>query len=187
MAKPSLFLFNNTEILDMTAALTHTTRLFLLLVMTMSMVACGFHLRGEANIPAQLHVLTLTSDSGSDSFDRALRIALSKAGVVVIDKDSANNRVLNLKINAIAVADTQLARDADNDVSQIQRRLSSHYFIRQADGKSLYGPRTISTTKTLTNQNAEESAKLSYNQTHTESMYDDLANQLVSDLSYAPL
>ncbi|RBP84107.1 hypothetical protein EBI01_04870 [Marinomonas rhizomae] len=171
----------------MIAALTQTTRLVLLALLTMSIVACGFHLRGESNIPTRLKVLTLTSESGSDRFDRSLRIALTKAGVVVIDKASANQDTLNLKINAIKTQDIELARDASNDVSQLQRRLSSNYFIRQADGKSLYGPRSINTTKTLTNQNAEASAKLSYNTSQVAIMYEDLAKQLVYDLSYAPL
>jgi LPS-assembly lipoprotein len=187
MALPSLFPSHKIEITDMIAALAQTTRLVLLALLTMSIVACGFHLRGETNIPARLKVITLTSESGSDNFDRSLRIALNKVGVMVIDKVYADKNTLNLKINAIKTEDTELARDADNDLSQLQRRLSSNYFIRQADGKSVYGPRTINTTKTLTNQNAEESAKLSYNQAQTDSMSDDLAKQLVNDLSYAPL
>jgi LPS-assembly lipoprotein len=153
----------------------------------MSIVACGFQLRGQANMPAKLKKITLTSESGSDSFDRSLRIALTKAGVVIIDKANANKNTFNLKINPITKVDIELARDMDNDLSQLQRRLTSHYFVRQADGKSVYGPRTISTTQTLTNQNAEESAKISYNQAQEDSMNEDLANRLVYDLSYAPL
>ena len=187
MALPSLFPSTQQEITDMKAALTQTTRLVLLALLTISIVACGFHLRGEANIPERLKTITLTSESGSDNFDRSLRLALNKAGVMVIDKVYADKNVLNLKINAIKTEDTELARDSNNDVSQIQRRLSSNYFIRQADGKSLYGPKTVSTVKTLTNQNAEESAKLSYNQAQLESMSDDLAKQLVYDLSYTKL
>tara|TARA_R110001632_G_scaffold233029_1_gene376053 strand:+ start:34803 stop:35381 length:579 start_codon:yes stop_codon:yes gene_type:complete len=192
MAVPSLITFsalllNKIEIADMTATLTQTTRLFLLALLTMSIVACGFHLRGEVNIPARLKTLVVTSDSGSDSFDQSLRIALKKAGVVIIDKTNATKGTLELKINPITSSDTELARNSSNDVSQIQRTLSSHYFIRQADGKSLFGPRTVNTNKTLTNQDAEESAKLSYNTAQTESMNEDLANQLIYDLSYAPL
>lgn len=171
----------------MIAALTQTTRLFLLALLTMSIAACGFHLRGQADIPAPLKVLTLTSNSGSDAFDRSLRIALSKAGVTIISEADATNETYNLKVNPIISADIELARNSSNDVSQIQRRLTSHYFIRKSDGKSVYGPRTISTTKTLTNQDAEESAKVSYNQNQTESMNEDLATQLTYDLGYAPL
>ncbi|ETI62407.1 LPS-assembly lipoprotein LptE [Marinomonas profundimaris] len=171
----------------MTATLIQTTRLLLLALLAMSIVACGFHLRGEVNVPSRLKTLTLTSDSGSDSFDQSLRIALTKAGVVIINKANANKSTLELKINKITSSDIELARNASNDVSQIQRTLSSHYFIRQADGKSLFGPRAISTNKTLTNQDAEESAKLSYNTTQTDIMNEALASQLLYDLSYAPL
>lgn len=171
----------------MVGTLAHTSRYFLLVLLAMSLVACGFQLRGNVTVPDRLKVITLTSESGSDSFDRSLRLALSKAGIVVIDRASAMPGTLNLKINPINSSDTELARDADNKVSQLQRRLSAYYFIRQADGKSLYGPRTITTTQTLANQNAEESAKISYNQAQTESMHQALANQLLYDLSYAPL
>lgn len=171
----------------MIAAFTKTTRLLLLALLTMSVVACGFQLRGQVDMPARLKVLTLTSNSGSDAFDRSLRIALSRAGVTIINEADATNETYNLKVNPISSADIELARNSSNDVSQIQRRLTSNYFIRQADGKSVYGPRTISTTKTLTNQDGEESAKLSYNKDQTESMNEDLATQLTYDLAYAPL
>ncbi|GGN26862.1 MULTISPECIES: hypothetical protein [Marinomonas] len=170
----------------MTVSFTQTTRLFLFALLTMSLVACGFHLRGNASVPAKLKVLTLTSESGSDSFERSLRIAFNKAGIVIVEKSEAKGNVLNLKITPITTADTELARDGNNDISQIQRRLSSSYFIRQADGKAVYGPRTISTSRTLTNQNADESAKISYNLAQEESMSEDLARQLIYDLNYAP-
>jgi len=171
----------------MIATLTQTTRLVLLALLTMSIVACGFHLRGQVDLPASLKVLTLTSNSGSEDFDRSLRIALTRAGVTIIDEADATEATYNLKINPISTSDTELARNTSNDVSQIQRRLISKYFIRKADGKAVYGPRTISTTRTLANQDAEESAKLSYNKDQMQSMSEDLANQLTYDLNYAPL
>ncbi|MBR7888960.1 hypothetical protein J9B83_08365 [Marinomonas sp. A79] len=170
----------------MTATFTQTTRLLLLALLTMSLVACGFHLRGQVNIASQYKTLTLTSESGSDSFERSLRIALTKAGITLVDKANATDDTLNLKINKITTSDVELARNASNDVSQVQRTLSSQYFIRQADGKAVYGSRTISTNKTLTNQDAEESAKTSYNKAQTDSMSEELANQLLYDLNYAP-
>ncbi|PYF83081.1 LPS-assembly lipoprotein [Marinomonas alcarazii] len=171
----------------MIAALSKTNRLLILALFSMSLVACGFHLRGQVDLPDQLKVITLTSDSGSEDFDRSLRIALASAGVTIINEADATKATYNLKVNAISSSDTELARNASNDVSQVQRRLTSHYFIRQANGKAVYGPRTISTTRTLTNQDAEESAKLSYNQSQMQSMSEDLADQLVYDLNYAPL
>ncbi len=171
----------------MIAKLTQTTRLLLLALLTMSIVACGFQLRGQVDIPTSLMTLTMTSDSGSDTFDKSLRIALAKAGISVIDKSLATQDTLELKVNKITSSDIVLARDSSNDVSQLQRTLNSDYFIRQANGKSVYGPRKISTNKTLSNQNNEASSVLSYNASQTETMHDDLAKQLIYDLSYAPL
>ncbi|ETX11064.1 rare lipoprotein B [Marinomonas ushuaiensis DSM 15871] len=163
------------------------SRLLLLALLTMSLVACGFHLRGLVELPTQLKILTINSQSGSDNFDRALRIALNKAGATVVEKVNATENTLELKINPITLSDTELATNSSNDTSQVHRVLKGHYFVRQNDGKSVYGPRSISTSKTLTNQDGEESAKLSYNTAQTEEMYEVLATQLVSDLSYAPL
>ncbi len=176
-----------TEIMDMTVAFKHTTRLFLLAFFAMSLVACGFHLVGSVQLPDRLKVLTLSSQSGSEDFDRALRLVLSQQGVIILEASQADADTLELKVNKLSTSDTELARNSSNDVSQVQRRLAGAYFIRQADGKSLYGPRNISTDKTLVNQDAEESAKLSYNQAQMKDMYADLAKQLMYDLGYAPL
>ncbi|BFM48933.1 LPS assembly lipoprotein LptE [Marinomonas sp. THO17] len=171
----------------MTIHLPKTARLVLFALLSLSLLACGFHLKGTVQIPQRLKMMTLTSQSGSAEFDRALRLTLSKAGVVIVDKANASADTLELKVNGLSSSDTVLARNNSNDVSQVERRLSGVYFVRQADGKSLYGPRNISTNKTLVNQDAEESAKLSYNQTQMQSMYEDLAKQLLYDLGYVPL
>ncbi|MCB5161362.1 hypothetical protein [Marinomonas algarum] len=170
----------------MSATFTTTTRFFALILLSLSIVACGFQLRGAINIPERLQTLTLTSASGSDTFDRALRIALEQAGVTVIDQANATKDTFNLKINNISSSDVELARNSDNDVSQVQRTLSSQYFVRDTSGKAIYGPRTISTSQTLTNQDAEASSKASYNQAQTEKMSETLADQLLYDLNYAP-
>lgn len=171
----------------MITSFNKTTRFMLLIMLSLSVVACGFHLRGQVAIPETLKRLVLTSDSGSPAFDTSLRIALTRAGVTVLDSKTAGDDVLELKVNPLTTSDTVLARNGSNDVTQLERRLSSVYFIRQKDGKSIYGPRTISTSKTLSNQNAEESTKAAYNKAQLDSMSDDLANQLIYDLAYAPV
>lgn len=171
----------------MMASMSNIQRLLFVAFLILGVSACGFHLRGQTPIPERLKTLILTSDSGSKSFDRSLRIALARAGVSIVDQDKAEEGVLELKVDKIKTSDTVLARNSSNDITQISRKLSTTYFIRQGDGKSLYGPRNISTTLTLSNQNAEESTKDAYNKTQTETMYDDLATQLIYDLPYAPL
>lgn len=171
----------------MLASFNKTSRYLFLAFIALSVTACGFHLRGQVNIPQSLKTITLVSESKSNAFNTALRIALTRAGISVVSPEAAGANVLELKVNELTNADTVLARNSSNDITQIERRLSTNYFIRQADGKSLYGPRTVSTTKTLANQNAEESTKAAYNKSKEEQMSEDLANQLIYDLGYAPL
>lgn len=151
------------------------------------LTACGFQLRGQAPVPAALQQLTLNLDSGSAAFERALRTSLSQSGITIVDSLNANQDVYELKVNRLTTSDTVLARDSSNDVTQIERRLSVNYFIRDNEGKSVYGPRNVSTSITLSNQTAEQSTKSAYNTQQMERAGSQLANELVYDLSYAPL
>ncbi|WCN10219.1 LPS assembly lipoprotein LptE [Marinomonas mediterranea] len=165
------------------------TILVALVALTVS--ACGFHLRGQTPLPERVKTLILTSQSGSANFDRTLRSELAKAGVTLVSKDDTSadlKDILELKVNTLASSDTVLARNSTtNDVTQIQRTLSSSYFIRDESGQSLYGPRNIETSSVLTNQDAEESTKSAYNIQEMERLSEQLAKQLVYDLAYAPL
>mgnify|MGYP000224022805 CR=1 FL=1 len=162
-------------------------RSIFIIALTLGLAACGFHLRGLSPLPSALTQINLLSNSGSNSFDRALNNALIRAGVSVSQQGDQDNTRLELKINPLQSRDTTLSVTSDNDISQLERQLSTVYFIRNKEGKALFGPRTISTTQTLSNQNAEESTKAAYNASAMEAMAEQLAQQLVYDLAYAPL
>lgn len=147
--------------------------------------ACGFHLRGEVNLPSQLRTLLLSSQSGSTGFDRDLRTALTRAGVTIAANDQENP--LNLIVNGLQTSDTVLARASDNDVTQLERRLSVSYYLRDGNGKVVFGPRTVSTSTVLVNQDASISVRDAYNAQQMEQLGQKLAQLLVYDLSYAPL
>lgn len=147
--------------------------------------ACGFHLRGEVNLPSQLRTLLLSSQSGSTGFDRDLRTALTRAGVTIAANDQENP--LNLIVNGLQTSDTVLARASDNDVTQLERRLSVSYYLRDDNGKVVFGPRTVSTSTVLVNQDASISVRDAYNAQQMEQLGQKLAQLLVYDLSYAPL
>ncbi|TPE47611.1 hypothetical protein FJM67_14375 [Maribrevibacterium harenarium] len=147
--------------------------------------ACGFHLRGEVNLPSQLRTLLLSSQSGSTGFDRDLRTALTRAGVTIAANDQENP--LNLIVNGLQTSDTVLARASDNDVTQLERRLSVSYYLRDGNGKVVFGPRTVSTSTVLVNQDASISVRDAYNAQQMEQLGQKLAHLLVYDLSYAPL
>ena len=150
--------------------------------------ACGFHLKGQLPIPQALKTIKLVSLSAIPSFDQALKKSLALANVSLINANTlVDNNVLELKVLKITYTDKTLSTASNNDITEIERLLKASYFIRDNTGKSLYGPRMVSISRTLSNQNASDDTVLAYNNEQMADMAEDLAQQLVSDLAYAPL
>ena len=162
--------------------------LFLISVLALLISACGFHLKGQLPIPQALQTLKLVSLSSMPSFDQSLTKKLAHADILVINENAqVDNEVLELKVLKITYKDQVLSTASNNDVTEKSRTMKANYFIRDNTGKSLYGPRTISVTRTLSNQDASADTVLAYNNEQMQSMASELAKQLVSDLAYAPL
>ena len=164
----------------------HVRSLWLAPILCLSLIltGCGFQLRDQANLAPELSQLTLSLGPGSQDFNRDLRIALAQAGIKIVDAEPSET-LRELKTNPLTAEDTILARASDNDVTQVERRLSLTYFIRDEEGKALWGPRTISTSLMLNNQDAEQSLKAAYNAEQMRRAGQQLADELVYDLRFA--
>ncbi len=150
--------------------------------------ACGFHLKGQLPIPQALKTIKLASLSAMPSFDQTLKKSLKLADVILLDESAlVDNEVLELKVLKITYTDKTLSTASNNDITETERLMKASYFIRDSTGKSLYGPRTVSISRVLSNQNASDDTVLAYNKEQMADMAEDLAQQLVSDLAYAPL
>lgn len=155
-----------------------------ILTLALLLSACGFQLRGELNVPPQLQTLVLSLSSNSQDFNRNLRIALAQAGIQTVE-GTLSDDLYELRVNPLGIQDTVMARAMDNDITQIQRRISATYFIRDKSGKAIWGPRTVSTSIMLNNQDAEQSIKSAYNAEQMQRISSQLAEELVYDLNYA--
>ncbi|SBS26378.1 LPS-assembly lipoprotein LptE [Marinomonas aquimarina] len=154
------------------------------LLLTLLLSACGFQLRGQTQVPPQLQSLTLLLGTGSQDFDRDLRIALAQAGIRIVDSQPSAE-LHQLKVNPLELDDTVMARASDNDITQVERRIKATYFIRDEEGKALWGPRTVSISIMLNNQDAEQSLRSAYNAEQMQRASHQLADELVYDLNYA--
>ena len=128
--------------------------------------------------------MVLLSQSGQVGFDRDLRTTLSRSGVTLLDESDTH---LDLVVNRLQVSDTTIARASDNDVTQLERRLTVSYYLRNPEGKVVFGPRNVSATTVLSNQDGDLSTVEAYNAQQMELLGQQLASLLVYDLSYAPL
>ena len=168
--------------------LIRSSRYFLLSLLALMISACGFHLKGQMPIPQALSQMTRTSLSGMSDFDQALKHKLAQANVTLLSESTkVDESIYELKVLNITTTDKTLAKASNNDVTQLERKIKTSYFIRDNSGKSLYGPRSAQVTRTLTNQDASDDVVLAYNQEQMEEMVQELAAEIVSDLAYAPL
>lgn len=161
-----------------------------LLAASLLLAACGgFHLRGQTPLPEALQRIVLTSESGSIAFDRAMLRALANASVELVSAPDGEvpDGVLELKVSPLSESSSVLATNSDNDAKQIELTMRSTYFIRKSDGKAVYGPRQVTTSRLLSNQDAEQSTLSAYNSRQRDAMAEELAVRLVSDLAYARL
>lgn len=166
--------------------LNRTLGIWLVVISSLLVSACGFHLREQTTLPPALETLTLSLGTGSYSFNRDIRIALAKAGIQ-ISTEKASKDIHELKVNGLAMKDTVLARASDNDIDQVERRLTVNYFIRNEHGKALWGPRTVSLSIILNSQDSEQSVKSAYNTELMQRATTQLAEELVADLHLAQL
>jgi len=160
----------------------------LIVLITLMISACGFHLRGQTPLPIILQKIFLTSESDMHDFDVALLTKLNKKNVTILDKGSSStDDILELKILKISLSDNVLSTASDNDTTSISRTLKLTYFIRDNSGKSLYGPRTVSVNESIYNQDDSTDVVAARNAAVLKAMIDTLADNLVYDLAYAPL
>lgn len=172
----------------MTQSKTTYLKLLAVTLFAFFMSACGFHLKGQLPIPVALQTIKLNSLSEMQGFDQTLSKLLKQAGINTLDENTLiDDEIYELKVLKITYTDKVLSKAANNDATEKERVLKASYFIRDAKGKSVYGPRNVSTSRVLSNQNASDDTVLAYNLEQMEEMADDLASQLVSDLAYAPL
>lgn len=164
---------------------------FCLLITSSLLISCGFHLRGQTSLPESLTTLILTSQSQSPTFDRSLKQALTQAKVTLVtantNKTIENTNVLELKVLPLDLSQRTLSTSTGNDISTLSQTLKTTYFIRAADGKALYGPRFVSVTNILYNQDEAIDAVNAQQEEQMQKMQQELAEKLLQDLLYAPL
>ncbi|TBR43220.1 hypothetical protein CBF23_005925 [Marinomonas agarivorans] len=163
------------------------------------LTSCGFHLRGIQDVPDALTSLTFHSQSGMPTFDRFLRQTLAERNITIVEQQKSDlerqivdaqtlaPQVLELKVLPIELVDRTLSTSNDNDTNTLSRTLKATYFLRAADGKSVYGPRFISVSSTLYNQDGAIDSVNAQQVEGLQNMQQALADKLINDLLYAPL
>lgn len=143
--------------------------------------ACGFHLRGRYQLPSNFKTVYLQSAQPYTPFMSQLRQSLKSSGVSVVNNPFASPYTLNIQGENFNTAKTSVG--SSQMMRQYTATYSVSYALQSAKGKTLYGPRTVSTTSTI---NTVENEELTSSRKLTETknnMIQTLVSQLLFQLS----
>ena len=113
--------------------------------------ACGFHLRGVANLPPELQSIQIQADSLSVSQVTQLRQNLEQAGASVTEAGSSDSVQLNVAIKSLPDRNLADSVGANAVVVRVSRELV--YSLTSNQGERLVSQRSIRRQQDLTLDN----------------------------------
>ncbi|MEO8809446.1 MAG: LPS assembly lipoprotein LptE [Rhodanobacter sp.] len=122
-------------------------QLSLLLLATLALCACGFHLRRNASLPAAMQRVHLTVN-GSSGFQRQLSRALSSAGATV--EDNAGPGIAELAVPTAAFSTDSVTAGGYARISEYAVRYLVRFSVMDDTGQVVVLPQTISMSREYT-------------------------------------
>lgn len=152
----------------------------LLLLMALMLSACGFHLRGSADLPFQTIYLDFAGDS---SLGAELKRSLRAGGVTVTDQETEAEAVMQV------LADTRdkkiLSLGTNGRVREYSLYQRFRFQIRDQAGRILIAPTDITLKRDVSYDASQELAKQSEEILLYRDMQSDLVQQILRRLSTA--
>lgn len=114
---------------------------------TLALTACGFHLRREAQLPASMQRVHLEIADASSALAKGLAKALPRSGATLVD-DAGGAAVLRIGANTLATDVLSVGGNAR--ATEYALRYHVEFELRDADGASVIAPQTIELTRDFT-------------------------------------
>jgi LPS-assembly lipoprotein len=116
-------------------------RAAILILLGISVTACGFRLAGTVELPSQLQSIYLVTSNFSEAQSRALRRSLTAAGATLVEQ--ADSEAARLVVSLNALSDQQLVSSATagSTVNRLSRSLD--FNVQSAEGKVLAAAQTL--------------------------------------------
>ncbi len=123
-------------------------RLALIAVFAMLLGACGFHLRGEAQLPAGMQTLAIEGADALSPLGRDLRKALARSGAAVVETATPGAAVLRIGSNQLRTDVLSVGGNARANEYTI--RYHVEFDVVDARGAVLVARQTIELTRDFT-------------------------------------
>lgn len=151
-------------------------RQFVLLILAICLVSCGFHLRGQMPLSPPLKVIYLKTADPYGALARNLRLYLKLSGATLVDKPENAETILVI-LNE-RTTDRLLGISGTQETRQYSLVLTVTFEITNALGKMLVGPQVMTETRVLTIKAGQILA--GSNEEHT--LYQQMRQAIVYDI-----
>jgi LPS-assembly lipoprotein len=122
-------------------------RITVLLLLAMSLVACGFHLRGDIDLSPQFERTFLEAQPLGAAYEYQLRRTLETNGVQLVDTPEQATGILTVRS---ASRDRRvLSVDSAGKVSEYELIERIEIAAREPDGAIIFEPRTLTARRSM--------------------------------------
>ena len=151
------------------------------LLVSLSLSACGYRLAGTADLPPELSSIYLVTNNISESQSRALQRSLENGGATVVSQLDQQSVQLNVSLKVEPTR--QLATSARDGaiVRRVTRGLT--FTVKAADGQTIAATQTLSQQKDVSLNDDNLAASNREQETVTLELEQSLFDQLIRQLT----
>lgn len=154
------------------------TRGVVLLVLAFALNACGWQPRGAQQLPPELREMQLVVTPPDPRFVASLERSLALSGVTVVDRAG----VFSLHATTPTPALRNVALDRGARSAEQEMRLEMQFELRNGDGDTVFGPRTLSASRVYAYDPNSVIAKLDEEKLIRQELQENLVGQLFRQL-----
>ena len=162
-----------------------TARLFQLaslLATTLALSACGFHLRENANLPAQMQRMHITVNGGGE-LERRLTRALESADVTIVDATGPG--IAELRVPVARFSTETLSAGGYVRITEYAVRYHVEFHVIDADGHSLLSRQRLDMSREFSSDASDTVGNESQVRELQRSLNDDMVQAMLFRLQAA--
>ncbi|MCF7981656.1 MAG: hypothetical protein K9K86_06700 [Pseudomonadales bacterium] len=149
----------------------------LVLAGTLSISACGWHLRGSEPLPEEMQTLYLSIANENSDLSRSLKRSLKTLGVTLTEKSA--DAPLTLAITNVDNQRRTVSTSSRGKAAEYELTTFITYELKNKQGETLFGPDTVSAEKIYLFDPNQVVSAFEEEQLLRQEMQRDLIQQLI--------
>ncbi len=158
-------------------------RVICIVATTLALLACGWHPRGSGETTLPMRQLRIESAQPGDALSAQMRRLLEASGVEVV---TGAGHSPSLHLGAERLTTRKVSLDRRARAAEQEMRVTVGFEVRNADGETVFGPRTIAASRIYAFDPNSIIALQGEEQLIHQELQDNVAGQILRQLRYVP-